>query len=70
MLNVYLLHRAIFNTDSFKMRYYLLCTMPSVSWRGDMDLENHRVVIPKIGSHSVELTVSRKENWLVWYNIW
>lgn len=34
-----------------------------------MDLENHRVVIQKIGSHSVELTVSRKENWLVRYNI-
>lgn len=24
--------------------------------RGDMDLENHRVMIQKIGSHSVELT--------------
>lgn len=53
----------------FKMHYekanvFLLCTMPSVSERGDMDLVNHSVVIQKNESHSVELTVSRKENWL------
>ena len=31
----------------------------SVSDRGDMDSENHSVVIGNIGPHSVKLTVSR-----------
>ena len=36
-----------------------LCTTSSVSERGDMDSENHSVVIWSIGSHSVKATVSR-----------
>ena len=36
-----------------------LCTKSSVSERGDMDSENHILVIPSIGSHSVKSTVSR-----------
>ena len=36
-----------------------LCTTSSVSERGDMDSENHSVVIRSIGSHSVKSTVSR-----------
>lgn len=34
----------------------------SVSENGDTGLETHSVVIWKIGSHSVKLTVSRKVN--------
>ena len=36
-----------------------LCTTSSVSERGDMDSENHSVVIRSIGSHSVKSTVSK-----------
>ena len=36
-----------------------LCNTSSVSERGDMDSENHSVVIRSIGSHSVKSTVSR-----------
>ena len=36
-----------------------LCTTSSVSERGDMDSENHSVVIRSIESHSVKSTVSR-----------
>ena len=36
-----------------------LCTTSSISERGDMDSENHSVVIRSIGSHSVKSTVSR-----------
>ena len=36
-----------------------LCTTSSVSERGDMDSENHCVVIWSIGSHSVKSTLSR-----------
>lgn len=45
MWNVYLLHKAIFYTDSFK-----IIKKPSVSERGDMDLVNHGVVIWNNGS--------------------
>ena len=33
-----------------------LCTTSSVSERGDMDSENHSMVIRSIGSHSLTLT--------------
>ena len=36
-----------------------VCSTSSVSERGDMDSENHNVVIRSIGSHSVKSTVSR-----------
>ena len=36
-----------------------LCSTSSVSERGDMDSENHSVVIRSIGLHSVKSTVSR-----------
>ena len=36
-----------------------LCKTSSVLERGDMDSENHSVVIRSIGSHSVKSTVSR-----------
>ena len=36
-----------------------LCTTSWVSERGDMDSENHSVVIRSIASHSVKSTVSR-----------
>ena len=35
-----------------------LCTTSSISEKGDMDTENHSVVV-NIGSHSVKPTVSR-----------
>ena len=40
-----------------------LCTTSSVSERGDMDSENHSVVIRSIGSHSVKSTVLRPITW-------
>lgn len=57
----------IAQSNFLKIRYekaniFLLCTMPSVSERGDMDLVKHSVVIRKIESHSVKLTVLIKEN--------
>ena len=36
-----------------------LCTTSSVLERGNMDSENHSVVIRSIGSHSVKSAVSR-----------
>ena len=36
-----------------------LCDKSSVSEKGDLDSENHSVVIRNIESHSVKLTVSR-----------
>ena len=44
--------------DAFVLRK-TLCTTSSVSERGDMDSDNHSVVIRSIGSHSVKSTVSR-----------
>ena len=44
--------------DAFVLRK-TLCTTSSVSERGDMDSENHRVVIQNIGSHSLKSIVSR-----------
>ena len=35
--------------------------MSSVLERGDMDSENHTVVIRSVGSHSVKSTVSKLE---------
>lgn len=44
-----------------------MCTMSSVSDNGDAESEIH-TGIQKIGSHSVNLTVSRKENkWVYKY---
>ena len=36
-----------------------LCTTSSVSERGDMDSENHSVLIRSIGPYSVNSTVSK-----------
>ena len=50
------------NDDTIPHAFVLrktLCTTSSVSERGDMDSENHSVVIRSIGSHSVKSTVSR-----------
>ena len=42
------------NVNDFTIPHVLtLCTSSSVSERGDMDSENHSVVIPSIVSHSV-----------------
>ena len=49
-------------TSQYLMHFVLrktLCTTSSVSERGDMDSENHSVVIPSIEPHSVKSTVSR-----------
>ena len=43
-----------------------LCTTSFVSERGDMDSENHSVVIRSIGSHSVKSTVLRPIIWNVY----
>lgn len=54
--------------NALKHRCYLSCTMSLVLVEsGNMDLENHNVVIQKIGPHCVILTVSKKENLWVYH---
>lgn len=45
-----------------KYRRYCMRTTSSVSESGDTESEAQSVVIRKIGSHSVKLTISRKAN--------
>ena len=59
---VQILYDAIWTTSQYVMHCVLrktLCTTLSVSERGDMDSENHSVVIWSMGSQSVKSTVLR-----------